>query len=152
MPMREAFILSAIGCAVYMVLYILESLWNFVALTPSKLHEEQEATISQLEHEIKTLKPEISPEEMRKRQMVYGILEKLGTASFAVLQTVLDHGEIKYLTLASMRLESSTYQIVRQARSLNLVHEYPATDGKPILMINPEFRSALAFVLGEKAE
>lgn len=147
--MREMLIFSVIGGTVYMVLYVLESLWNFVVMTPPRVHAEQEALISQLRHENETLNPQISVVEQRKRQMVREMLADLGTASVPVLQTILDHGEITYISLARMRLQEHVYQIVLKAEQLNLVHKRAFDDKNAILTINPDLKSALAFVLDE---
>jgi hypothetical protein len=76
-------IASAIIIAVYLGLFIFESLWKFGVLTPPKIYGEQCEVVSELTAknswlETELREPQISPQEQRRRQLVSARIKELG--------------------------------------------------------------------------
>jgi hypothetical protein len=93
----------AIIVGVYLILYAAESLWSCVVVSPTNLHAEQLAVITELTEENAQLRnvayPEVSPEEQRKRKLVAEKIKRLNLNAKRVLRYIMDHGIIRGTTL-----------------------------------------------------
>jgi hypothetical protein len=146
---KELLIAIATICGVYLGLFILESLWNLVVLTPPRIYAEQIDVIgdltaknSFLEEELRS--PQISPEEQRRRELVSGKIKELGEIGRKILRCIEDHGEIRSMAL------SAEYNFDDAALNSFFQRAIPASlilyDNHKV-SLNPEFKSAIQFVL-----
>jgi hypothetical protein len=138
----------------YVVVILFSFVVNFFRV-PGLLHRENSARIAQLEDENRRLgaslkQPEVPAQEQRKRKEVLQMVEQFSDTGRKVIQFILDHGDTPIIALHHARFGRDTHQMIRRATNLHLVQERPINN-KTILTINPEFRDALAFVLGEEA-
>ena len=74
-PFTDMWIVIAIIVSVYLGLFMLETIWNCVSISPVRIHSRQSETISAFAKENELLKleqaiPEVSPQERRRRDIV----------------------------------------------------------------------------------
>jgi len=140
--------------SVYLTLFTLEVVRNFVLASPANIHSQQSETIATLTKEIESLKqqkevPDVSPQEQRRRQMVSEKMKALGPVGRKILRCIADHGKIK-----SMALEAE-YDF--NGAALNGFYQRAITGSlilyeNHVVSINPELKSAIEFVLAEERE
>ena len=146
----------AIIVAVYFGLFAIESLWNVIVLTPPKIYAQQIDVIGELKAKNSILErelrePQVSQQEQRKRKTVREALGKFDDLEKTVFQAIQDNGEISVHALARMRkFGPNLYQVLDRGEQTNLLKK-KSEDGRSVYSINPEFKTALAFVLNEKA-
>ncbi len=148
-PFKEMWIAAAIIVGVYLALFVLESAWKFIVLTPPKIYAEQLEVIQEYTEKLGALEeaqrePQISPQEQRRRQLVSARIRELGEVGRHILRCVADHGEIKVLAL------NAEYDFGEAALNGFLQRAIPGAlvmhdNGQ--LRLNPELKSAIEFVL-----
>jgi len=139
----------AIIVSVYLGLFILESLWKFVLLTPPKIYGEQIEVIQEyigrnaaLEKELR--EPAVSPEEERKRRLVAGKIKNHSVEAKKVLRCIMDHGTINSFALqaevgfSEIAVNEAVIDGIAGSLILSIGNE---------LSINPAFASALDYLL-----
>jgi hypothetical protein len=151
-PYRDLWILLAIIVAVYFGLFVIESVWKLVVMTPPQIYGEQVDAIgealakaSYLERELRG--PQISPQEQRRRELVAGKIKELGLTGRKILRCIEDHGELRDIALAAEFNFSDT--------SLNGFFGRAVPGGLILfndhkIRLNPELKSAIQFVLNSE--
>lgn len=142
----------AIVVAVYLALFILESLWRFAVLTPPKIYDEQIEVIQNCMGQIGALEeaqrePQISPQEQRRRELVSPRIRELGEVGRHILRCIADHGEIRLLALhAEYNFGEATLNgFLQRAIPSSLVMH-----GNGNIRLNPELKPAIEFVLASE--
>lgn len=151
-PFTEMWITVAIVVAVYLALFILESLWKFAVLTPPKIYDEQIEVIQNCMGQIGALEeaqrePQISPQEQRRRELVSPRIRELGEVGRHILRCIADHGEIRLLALhAEYNFGEATLNgFLQRAIPSSLVMH-----GNGNIRLNPELKPAIEFVLASE--
>lgn len=151
-PFTEMWIAIGIIVAAYLVLFVLESLWKFVASTPPKIYGEQIEVIQEYIGQVGALEeahrePEVSPQEQRRRQLVSARIRELGEVGRHILRCIADHGEIKVLAL------SAEYDFGDAALNGFFQRAIPSAlirhENKQV-SLNPELKPAIEFVLASE--
>ena len=151
-PFKEMWIAAAIIVGVYLALFVLESAWKFIVLTPPEIYAEQLEVIQEYIGKLGALEeaqrePQSSPQEQRRRQLVSARIRELGEIGRHILRCVADHGEIKVLAL------NAEYDFGEAALNGFLQRAIPGAlvmhdNGQ--LRLNPELQSAIEFVLASE--
>ena len=151
-PFKEMWIAVAIIVGVYLALFVLESAWKFIVLTPPKIYAQQIEVIQEHIGKLGALEeaqrePQISPQEQRRRELVSPRIRELGEVGRHILRCVTDHGEIRLLAL------SAEYNFGQAALNGFLQRAIPSglvMHGNGQLRLNPELKPAIEFVLASE--
>src|SRR5260370_29886020 len=148
-PFKEMWIAAAIIVGVYLALFVLESAWKFIVLTPPEIYAEQLEVIQEYIGKLGALEeaqrePQISPQEQRRRQLVSARIRELGEIGRHILRCVADHGEIKVLALNA---EYDFGEAALKGFLQRAIHAALVMHDNGQLRLNPELKSAIEFVL-----
>jgi len=138
----------AIIVAVYLVLSTLEAIRNFVVISPVNIYYRQSESIAELNQEHERLKqklavPEVSPQELRRREIVSVEANKLGETGRKMLRYIADHGQINAMTLVEKF--GDTHDFIAKAIPGGLI-----TYRDHLIDIKPELNSAIEFVFASE--
>jgi hypothetical protein len=147
-PFTDLWVATAIILAVYLGLYALETIRNFVVVSPVVIHSRQCETITLLTRENENLRqrlavPEVPSQERRRRELVSKEVGALGKTGREILRYIHDQGQVNALAL---RMESQfddkavgdfTAKAMRAGLILYENH---------VMRIKPELKTALEFV------
>jgi hypothetical protein len=144
----DMWIAIAIIVAVYLVLSTLEAIRNFVVISPVNIYYRQSESIAELNQEHERLKqklavPEVSPQELRRREIVSVEANKLGETGRKMLRYIADHGQINAMTLVEKF--GDTHDFIAKAIPGGLI-----TYRDHLIDIKPELNSAIEFVFASE--
>ena len=157
----ELWIVLSITVAAYLILFVLESLWRFVVLTPPKIYREQTEVIGDLHGQVSAFQePEISPTEQRRRDQVQAWWQSLTRDEKAVVQFIYDRGDTDAMTFNESGLNGDALRSAVQKTlkwGLILYRREKIPVASPYLpnvnetyWVNPQLRDALEFVLSQQ--
>jgi hypothetical protein len=148
-PFTEMWIAIAIVVAVYLGIFVFESLWSLAILTPPKIYGAQVDVIGELAGKTSRLEaelrePPVSPLEQQRRQLVSKKVKELGEVGRKVLRCIEDHGQIKSPALIAEYLFSE--MAIKSFLERAIPNELVVYENHTI-RINPELKTAIEFVL-----
>ena len=149
-PFTDMWIVIAIIVSVYLGLFMLETIWNCVSISPVRIHSRQSETISAFAKENELLKleqaiPEVSPQERRRRDIVSAEAKKLGEIGRKILRYLDDHGQVHAMSLDENFGDIAVRDFVAKAMPSGLIsYRDHRVD------IKPELKPAIEFVLSSE--
>jgi hypothetical protein len=150
---RELSVSVGIICGVYLGIFIVETVWNLIVLTPPIIYAEQIEVISELlaknsflERERKT--PAISPQEQRRRELVSKEVKKLDPIGRAILRYIHDQGQVSAMALKvdCQFTETDVSKFIAKAIPGGLI-----VYQNHIISIKPDLKAAVEFVLSTES-
>jgi len=146
--MKELWIIGGIICGVYCGMFILESLWNLVVLTPTTIYAEQIDVISELSAKNSLLErertnPPISAQEQRRRELVSKEVKKLEGIGRIILRYIHDQGQVSAMALKvdCQFTETDVSKFIARAIPGGLILYQ-----NNVISIKPDLKSAIEFV------
>jgi uncharacterized membrane protein len=167
---HELWLVTGIILGVYLALFVVETIWNFVIVSPARLHTERCSVIAnqavvnnRLQKELTT--PAVSAQEQRQRKRASDLLKDFSKEERLVFQYLLDHGETGCRNLESSGLDRIAFaEATRKGFNCSLLDRREIEPHGELarwmsrlrweqrFSINPQLESALKFVLENGGE